>query len=74
MSAKSDPREEPAGAEYFYRRSLNARETLPAIAAGVTTGAVAFYLVRLFLQRTPLVPRDGAVVKRRPRSARTPGG
>jgi hypothetical protein len=74
MPAKSDPREEPAGAEYFYRRSLNARETLPAIAAGAVIGAVAFYLVKLVLQRTPLVPRDGAVVKRRPHPARTLGG
>ena len=44
-----------AGAtEYYYRRSLTARELLPAIGAGVAAGVAVFYLTQLFLQRTPL--------------------
>jgi hypothetical protein len=73
MSAKSDPRVEPAGAEYFYRRSLKTRELLPAVGLGVAAGVVAFYLANLYLQRTPLVPRDGSFT-RRPRPTRTLGG
>ena len=62
MSAKSDPRAErlprvtPAGTEYFYRRALSARELLPAVGVAVGAGLVAFYLARLFFQRTPLRP------------------
>lgn len=44
-------------AEYTYRRKLRATEMMPAIAAGVGVGFVGFYLARLMLQRTPLVPR-----------------
>lgn len=44
-------------AEYTYRRKLRATEIMPAIAAGVGVGFVGFYLARLILQRTPLVPR-----------------
>lgn len=80
MSAKSDPRDETAGAEYFYRRSLSAGELLPAIGVGVAAGLAAFYVARLVLQRTPLVPRtgDGATTvagsRRRPRGSRAHGG
>jgi hypothetical protein len=74
MSAKSDPRVELAGAEYSYRRSLNAREMLPAVAVGVVAGAIATYLVTIFLQRTPLVPRQLSTVQRRPRPTRMSGG
>ena len=74
MPAKSSPRIEPAGAEYFYRRSLSAREVLPAIGVGVVVGAAAFYLAHIFLQRTPLVPRPGSSVTPRARSIRTIGG
>ena len=56
MPAKSDPRDRLGGSEYFYRRSLSARELLPAIGAGVAVGMIAFYLARLFAQRTPLAP------------------
>jgi hypothetical protein len=59
MPAKSDPRAKggvPAGTEYTYRRALGVRELLPAIGVGVGAGLVAFYLARLFLQRTPLRP------------------
>lgn len=52
------------GPDYIYRRQLDARELLPAIAAGIGVGAVAFYIARLFLQRTPLDPGT--------RPARTP--
>jgi len=40
---------------YVYRRPLRAVELLPAIGAGVAAGVATFYLVRLFLQRTPLL-------------------
>jgi hypothetical protein len=55
MPAKTDPHEEPAGSKYFYRRSLSAGALLPAVGAGVVVGFAAFYVARLFLQRTPLV-------------------
>lgn len=57
MPAKSDPREavvQPGVTEYYFRRSMTARELLPAIGAGLAAGAAVFYLTRLFLQRTPL--------------------
>lgn len=74
MSAKSDPHE-PAGAEYFYRRSLTMSELLPAIGVGVAVGVVAFYLSRLVLQRTPLVSRASTTPpRRRSRPSRTHGG
>lgn len=43
---------------YVYRRSLDARELIPAIGAGIVTGLAAFYVARLFLERTPLLPED----------------
>ncbi|MEP6990805.1 MAG: hypothetical protein ABJA80_07755 [bacterium] len=43
---------------YVYRRALEPRELIPAIGAGIVTGLAAFYVARLFLQRTPLLPED----------------
>jgi hypothetical protein len=43
---------------YVYRRSLEGRELLPAIGVGVVAGLAAFYVARLFLQRTPLLPEE----------------
>jgi hypothetical protein len=43
---------------YVFRRPLNGRELLPAIGAGVVTGLLGFYVARLFLERTPLLPED----------------
>ncbi len=43
---------------YVYRRPLEARELIPAIGAGIVTGLAAFYVARLFLERTPLLPED----------------
>jgi hypothetical protein len=40
---------------YYYRRRLEVRELLPAIAVGVGAGLAAFYVARLLAQRTPLV-------------------
>ncbi|MGH7627520.1 MAG: hypothetical protein ACREOJ_19640 [Gemmatimonadaceae bacterium] len=45
-------------ARYFYRRELDAGETLAAIAAGVGLGLLTFYLGRVWLQRTPLLLPD----------------
>lgn len=52
----SSPRSRPAPpqAEYVYRRELEARELVPAIGLGLGVGLAAFYVARLFIQRTPL--------------------
>ena len=42
--------------EYVYRRELRPAELIPAIGAGIAVGLAAFYVARLYLQRTPLVP------------------
>lgn len=77
MPAKTDPHAEPAGSKYFYRRSLSAGALLPAVGVGVVAGVAAFYVARLFLERTPLVsdPAPARPVSR-PRStpARARGG
>jgi hypothetical protein len=57
MSAQSDPRLAEASAvdqRYYYRRSLSVRELLPAVGAAVGAAVVTFYVVRLFIERTPL--------------------
>ena len=41
--------------DYYYRRPLSGRDLLPAIGAAVGAGLAAFYVVRVFTQRTPLV-------------------
>ncbi|MEO6878019.1 MAG: hypothetical protein ABI205_06020, partial [Gemmatimonadaceae bacterium] len=41
--------------KYFYRRSLSPGALLPAVGVGVLTGIAAFYVARLYLERTPLV-------------------
>ena len=43
---------------YVYRRPLRGSELLPAVGIGVAAGLTAFYVARLFLQRTPLLPED----------------
>ncbi len=48
------PRSMPPATAYTYRRHLEPKELLPAVGAGVAVGAVVFYVVHLFLQRTPL--------------------
>jgi hypothetical protein len=74
MSAKSDPRDEATGAEYSYRRTLSAGELLPAIGVGVAAGVLAFYVARLFLQRTPLSARALSTSRRQSRLPRSHGG
>jgi hypothetical protein len=74
MPAKSDPREESAPARYTYRRSLSVRELLPAIGAGVAVGVAAFYLTRLFLERTPLSVEGLEPTRRRKSLRRARGG
>jgi hypothetical protein len=41
---------------FDYRRRLTLREHLPAAGAAVGAAVGVFYLARLLLQRTPLVP------------------
>ncbi len=60
--------------DYHYRRALTLPEMLPAFGVAAGVAAAAFYVARLFLQRTPLVPaRDiptlGPPVARKPRAA-----
>ena len=64
MSAHNDPRRAEASdadSKYYYRRSLTVRELLPAVGAAVGAAVVAFYVVKLFMERTPLgtVTRGG---------------
>jgi hypothetical protein len=57
MSAQSDPRRAEAldvVPKYYYRRSLSARELLPAIGAAIAAAAVTFYLAKVVIERTPL--------------------
>lgn len=49
---------------YVYRRPLEAGELIPAIGAGIVTGLAAFYVARLFLERTPLLPEERRLGKR----------
>lgn len=77
MSAPTDPRrmvQADVGTEYYYRRRLTVRELLPAVGIGIGAGAVAFYVARVLLERTPLVPRSESQHRRhlaRARSAPT---
>lgn len=48
---------------YVYRRPLSGSELLPAIGVGLAAGVAAFYVTRLFLQRTPLLPEERRVGK-----------
>ncbi|HJU90537.1 MAG TPA: hypothetical protein VJ672_14200 [Gemmatimonadaceae bacterium] len=45
------PRRPPV---YYYRKPLTLTEQLPAIGVAIGAGMAAFYIARLFLQRTPL--------------------
>jgi hypothetical protein len=47
-------REVPPATAYTYRRHLEPSELLPAVGIGIGAGLAAFYVARLFLQRTPL--------------------
>jgi hypothetical protein len=60
MAKRSDrpSREVARLAGYVYRRRLTSRELIPAIGAGIVTGLAAYYVARLFLERTPLLPED----------------
>jgi hypothetical protein len=66
MTKSSDrPSRETSRLEgYVYRRTLSGRELIPAIGAGVVTGLAAFYVARLFLERTPLLPEERRLGKR----------
>jgi hypothetical protein len=75
MVAKSAPRIESKGSKYYYRRSsLKGGEVLRALGIGLAAGAAAFYVARIYFQRTPLIASDDT--RREPRRLRTlhPGG
>lgn len=57
---------------YVYRRSLDSRELIPAIGAGIVTGLAAFYVAKLFLERTPLLPEERRIGKHHA-TGRAPG-
>jgi hypothetical protein len=68
------PRGAGKASDYHYRRALTLPELVPAFGVALGVGAAAFYVARLFLQRTPLVPmRDiptlGPVRERAPQTA-----
>lgn len=54
----SSPRQTTRLDGYVYRRSLQPMELIPAIGAGIVTGLAAFYVAKLFLERTPLLPEE----------------
>ena len=45
---------------YTYRRELSLEELLPAVGVGIGIGALAFYVAKLFIERTPLEGGAGA--------------
>ena len=59
---------------YYFRRELDARETLTAAGLAVGAGLAAFYLARIMLQRTPIAREQaspqsaerGVIVRRAP--------
>lgn len=71
MVAKSAPRTDSKGSKYYYRRSrLKTGDALRALGIGIAAGAAAFYVARIFFQKTPLLaPNDGARKPRRLRSS-----
>lgn len=61
MTERSSSHEQldDAGTEYYYRRPVRGRELLPAIGAAVAFGLAGFYVARVLMQRTLLVPPAG---------------
>jgi hypothetical protein len=52
---------------YDYRRSLRGGELLPAVGIAVGVGALAFYIARVLLERTPMSESLGEQRPPRPR-------
>lgn len=59
MSHLPGRRADLPAATHYYRRDVIARELIPAIGAGIAAGFAAFYVTRLFLQKTPLIRESG---------------
>ena len=57
-SSSRSPRPTARLEGYIYRRPLTGRELLPAGGVGVVAGLAAFYVTRLFIERTPLLPEE----------------
>ncbi len=76
MTESDHPADSPLFAdEYYYRRPLTPRELLPAVGVGVGVGLVAFYIVRVLLERTPLRPeRRPSTQRPKPIIRRSAGG
>ena len=74
-----EPRGPTPAPDYYYRRPLSLRDQLPAIGVAVGAAAVAFYVARLLIQRTPLdrvadIPTTGARGPARRTARRLDGG
>ena len=54
--------------QYTYRRPLGGSELLPAVGIAVGFGALAFYVARILLERTPMSEQLGDERPPRPRS------
>lgn len=59
----ADPNKSPARQTtrldgYVYRRRLTRMELVPAIGAAIVTGIAAYYVAKLFIERTPLLPEE----------------
>ena len=59
MSELPSRRADLPAATHYYRRNVSPSELVPAIGAGVAAGIAAFYVTRLFLQKTPLIRESG---------------
>jgi len=58
---------------YVYRRPLDGAELIPAVGVGICSGLIAFYVARLFLQRTPLLPEERRLGKHHASGSRPTG-
>lgn len=58
---------------YVYRRALSGRELLPAIGIGIASGLAGYYVARLFLERTPLLPEERRLGKHHATGKRSTG-
>ncbi len=59
MSKLPSRRADMPATTHYYRRAVSVTELVPAISAGIAAGFAAFYVTRLFLQKTPLIRESG---------------
>ena len=67
----SAPRIESKSSKYYYRRSsLGSADLLRALGIGLAAGVAAFYVARVYLQKTPLI--SSGTARREPKRLRAP--